>query len=177
MEENLETETVDDVLSHYGVPGMKWGRRKSSGGTSVAAPSPKASGGKPAWQSPPAKAKAAMSQPVPKLSRKDIKKAKKQKDFSSDAKEFQVLKQKVKKKGLESLTNDDLKKVNQRMELQQKYKKSFPKKKNPLVTILTNDILLDIGLTKLTGSSNLKYKKFAVALAPALALKKALATK
>lgn len=144
---------VDDFLEHYGVKGMRWGVRRSASelarGSSSESTTKKSN--RPAWQSPPSKAKSAMDKPV-KLSRKESRRAKKQKELSKDAIEFNSLKQKVKKNGLESLTNDDLKKINQRMELQQKYSKAFPKKKNPFVEILVEGVLSEVGTTAVSAA-------------------------
>lgn len=166
-------ETVDDVLAHYGVKGMRWGVRRSSGERVSAAPSKPS--GKPAWQSPPSKAKGAMNQPAPKLSRKEARAAKKKKEISEDAAQFIALKQKVKKKGINSLTNEDLKKINQRMELQQKYSKAFPRKKNPLVEVLIEGVLSDVGSTALATAiakgDPVKTTKIKTALALGKAVK------
>jgi hypothetical protein len=52
-------ETIDDVLAHFGVKGMKWGVRKSSGGgSSSAAPKPKPKVSEDAAAAKAAKAKA-----------------------------------------------------------------------------------------------------------------------
>lgn len=81
-------ESVDDlmvgVLTHYGVPGMKWGRRKP--GTGKASSRKKAAGPK-----------------------------------SEDAASAHEKKTQAKTKGVASLSNAELKKLNERMNLEQNY--------------------------------------------------------
>lgn len=143
---------VDDILAHYGVRGMKWGVRRSSSELARGSTSPATKTPKPKWQSPPARSAGAMSHPVPKLSRREARKAKKTKDLSPDALEFQLLKKKVKEQGVNSLTNDDLRKINQRMELQSKYNKNFPKQKNPFVDMFVQGVLSDLGTTAISAA-------------------------
>jgi len=75
---------VDDVLAHYGVPGMKWGKRKSGRLTST----PKAARG------------------------------------SQDHKNVQ----KIRKKPVSELSNEELRRITARIDLEQKYKKANPSK-------------------------------------------------
>lgn len=101
-------ETVEDILAHYGVKGMRWGVRNSSSGST----STRSSGRR--------------------------KKAKTAKELSEDAIVFNALKQKAKTKGLSSLTNKEVETLNKRFELETKYKKVVPAKKNPASRFVGN---------------------------------------
>lgn len=79
--------TIDDVLAHYGVRGMKWGVRKKGGSVS-SAPKP----------------------------------------ISEDAKTAAAAREKAKKSGPESLTNQEMRAVVERMNLEQQYAKLNPRK-------------------------------------------------
>ncbi len=73
------SDNVDDFLAHYGVPGMKWGKRKAVG-------------------------------------------SKQRTHVSQDARRAATLR----KKQLSQLSNDDLKKLNARNELESKWRKANP---------------------------------------------------
>lgn len=77
----MATPDVENFLAHYGVPGMKWGRRRS-----------------------------------------DAQLAKARESRSSDANEAYEAKAKAKKSGVGSLSNNELQKVNTRMNLERQYK-------------------------------------------------------
>lgn len=159
---------VDDFLEHYGVKGMRWGVRRSSAQLSRASET-RTSSPRPTWQSPPAKTQKVLSKPV-KLSRKEARALKKNKNLSADAQEFLAIKKKVKKEGLNSLTNDDLRKINQRMELQKKYKDNFPKKKNPLVDLLIEGVLSEAGERTINSYVGARNPDTAVKIAAGLAV-------
>ena len=80
------SEPVEDFLEHYGVKGMRWGKRKG---------------------------KTDRSTPIPKT--------KPTKVVSADAAAAKKARDKVKEKGLSSLSNDELKKLNERMQLERNY--------------------------------------------------------
>lgn len=117
----------EDVVQHYGIPGMKWGVRKASSSSSD-------SGGS---DEPSSKPK------VPKgfLNRK----LKKHQELSPDAEVFNALRKKAKTTGINSLTNDEIGVLTKRAELLGKYNKSFPKKKNPLASMLIEGMLSEFG--------------------------------
>lgn len=127
-------DAVDDFLEHYGTKGMKWGVRKKSNPRPAFMPPVKpSSGGKPKWQSPPTKKTTSPPPAVPKsamASRFGTKK--RPKVVSEEAKQFQEIRLKAKKEGVQALSNKELELVNKRLELQSKYNKAFPKKKSPL---------------------------------------------
>ena len=135
---------VEEFLEHYGVRGMHWGIRRFNGGSGSTGVSRKvSSGGRPAWQSkPPSRSPAAVGSA--KLSRKQQKLAAKQP--SHDALEIAAIRQKVKKHGKSSLTNEDLQKIAKRVELQQKYDKAYPKKPSKLA--LTGKAAVAAALTQ-----------------------------
>lgn len=90
-------ETVDDVLEHYGVKGMRWGVRKK-------APAVKTKVELDATPGRRVKAKGGTGQPIAK-----------------DAKVAAVSRQKAKKSTVDALSNDELKSLVTRMNLEQQY--------------------------------------------------------
>lgn len=146
----------EEVIQHYGVKGMQWGvRRSSSGGSSSASPAPVRKS-RPAWQNPPSKKIATV--PAKKLSRSEKRKLKKQpKPLSPDALQFQALKAKVKKEGLGSLNNAEVKAINTRFELEKKFKDAYPKKPSLAAQLFLNDTLFDMGSTKAVAVASAKF--------------------
>lgn len=103
---------VDDILGHYGVKGMHWGIITK---------------GKNAYK----KARTEDTTEVPVTIKADPgKKIKteggKYLPTSEDAKKAAIAKQKIKNSGLQSLTNDELRVVVDRMSLEDRYSKMTP---------------------------------------------------
>lgn len=93
----MEAPTFEETLAHYGIPGMKWGVRRSK----------------------------------KQLAKAAKKEAKKQaKTPSEDAVKAKQAIKKVKKGGLDVLTNDELKELNTRLNLEQNYSKMTAKQKS-----------------------------------------------
>lgn len=137
---------VDGFLKHYGVPGMKWGVRKASKPRPAFMPPVKSSPGKPKWQSPPPKKAAAPAPSAPRATRTSrFGKKKPPKVLSEEAQQFRDIRLKAKRDGVSALSNKELELVNKRLELQSKYNKAFPKKKNPFVEVAIDGILSDYG--------------------------------
>lgn len=97
-------ETVDEVLEHFGVKGMRWGvhrfGRNDSGGTS---------------------------------------KPKKKPGPSVDFARAEKVRNKAKRGGLSSLSNADLKALNERMRLEQQYSELSGKNINPIAKKFTSE--------------------------------------
>lgn len=87
----METQTLEEVLAHYGVPGMKWGVRRSNKQLAKAAK---------------------------KQAKKDKKEGK---NASEDAKKAKAAADKVKKEGVKSLSNKELQQLNTRLNLEKQY--------------------------------------------------------
>lgn len=122
-------ETVEDIIAHYGVPGMKWGRRKSSNGGS--------SGPSSAVQdSPPKVGRGLLGRKV---------KVRVAKENSPDAVEFKALKLKAKTKGIDSLSNTEVRAVTNRFNLEKNYRDAFPRQRNPIVEVAIKGILIKTG--------------------------------
>lgn len=144
----METgKAVEEFLEHHGVKGMRWGVRRSFGGGRSSGSGPKSlgpvkMGGKAPWHSPPPKKSEA--------SKGRLGKGKSPKIVSEEAKQLHAIRLKVKKNGIHSLSNKELETVNKRLELQSKYQKANPKKKNPLVDLALDAILSDHGSKKIT---------------------------
>lgn len=101
------SETVDEVLAHYGVPGMKWGHRKRSSGKLSSTPK----GAKP-------KGEAGESSSKKFLTKKGTAKL-----VSDDAKTYDFLQKKVSANSVHALSNDEIKKLTTRFNLEQQYSK------------------------------------------------------
>lgn len=133
---------VENFIEHYGVKGMHWGVRRSRAERSMSRLHQPKSGSKPPWHSPPPKK-------APVISTKPVKglfsKRKHPKVISEEARELHAIRMKAKQHGLHSLTNKELETVNKRLELQSKYNKAHPKKKNPLVDLVLDTVLSDYG--------------------------------
>lgn len=111
-------ETIDDVLAHYGVKGMKWGirrnRSRQAGGASEKERSPEAQ------------------------------------------KAYETL-QLISKKGIGAASNDDLKNLQKRIDLEKKYNEAFPKKKSPALEFgeqFVKRVLIPVGEKNLTAYLN-----------------------
>lgn len=169
---------VDDFLEHHGIRGMKWGQhrfgRVQSGAGYATGKTHPAGSGKPPWQRAPAvkavtpqlkKANGALNK-LDKVGRGKQKTAP-----SADALEIHALRQKVKKHGAASLTNDDLSKIAKRAELQQKYNKAYPKKKSYkkiAAEIAISNALTAAGEMKITGFVGARNPDAAVTIARAM---------
>ncbi len=88
-------DTAEDILAHYGVKGMKWGRRKGDGPVDVIVTT-----------APGKKAKASGGTGKP---------------ATADAVSAIAARQQAKKSGVQSLSNAELKKVNERLNLEQNF--------------------------------------------------------
>lgn len=87
--------TLDEVLSHHGVKGMRWGRRKSDNSPTEVV----------VTRTPKGKVKTAGGKNQP---------------AHSDAVVARIAAQKAKKSGLDSLSNEELQRLARRLELEQK---------------------------------------------------------
>lgn len=115
------TETLDATLAHFGIPGMKWGQRKSRGPSVVVPSGP---------------------QPVTVKTKMDGKgvletSGGRGHNPSEDAVKSASLRQKAHASGTSSLSNQELKTLVERMNLESNYQKAIiagivPKKKNLL---------------------------------------------
>lgn len=137
-----QSDSVSDFLEHHGVKGMKWGQHRFGRAQKGAH-----GGDKPPWHSPPSKK-------APTISSRPVKKGffgrtKPQKILSEEARQLHEIRMKAKKHGIHSLTNKELETVNKRLELQQKYQKAHPKKRNPVVDLFLDTVLSDQGSTKI----------------------------
>lgn len=96
---------ADNFLSHYGVKGMKWGVRKDRAERRAAA-----------------KGETFAFKRVTPKPQKAFKRSSPKPEASADKKEATRIQSKVQKKSNTSaLSNDDLRKVNERMRLEQEY--------------------------------------------------------
>lgn len=144
-ESNLEqSDFTGEFLSHYGTRGMKWGVRKKSSPRPAFMPPVKSSTNRPKWQSSPPNKNVAPPASVPKATLASrFSKKKTPKIISEEAQQFREIRLKAKRDGVQSLSNKDLEVVNKRIELQAKYNKAFPKKKNPFIDVAIEGILSD----------------------------------
>lgn len=169
------TNHVDDFLEHYGTKGMKWGVRKASKPRPAFMP-PVKGGSKPAWQSPPPQKQ--VSVPVAaRPKRRLLGRKKTPKELSEDAAKFQAVRAKAKTKGVQSLTNAELRVVTERMQLQKKYSELFPKQRNPLVDAavdtLIEQALSDTREMKINSFIGPRSPNSAVAVATAMTVGRA----
>lgn len=123
-------DTLEEVLAHYGVPGMKWGKRKSSvsGPTKVqivATPGKgvKATGG--TGQSP-----------------------------HQDAAVSAALKQTARKSTTDALSDAELKRVVNRMNLEQQYGRLRPKSAGEQIAGALSGVLLTAGKQQASVAAN-----------------------
>lgn len=100
---------VDDILAHYGIKGMRWGVRRSKAELS----------GEPE----PITIKA-------KPGKKIVTSGGKNQPVSEDAKQAAVIKQKARASGSQSLSNDEMRILVNRMNLEQQYFKLNPRQKS-----------------------------------------------
>lgn len=96
---------VDDILEHYGIKGMRWGVRRTP--TELAGPTPITINAKPG--------------------KKIVTTGGKNLPVSEDAKQAAVIKQKARASGAQSLSNDEMRILVTRMNLEQQYAKLNPK--------------------------------------------------
>lgn len=96
---------VDDILAHYGIKGMRWGVRRSS--SQLSGPTPITINAKPG--------------------KKIVTTGGKNLPVSEDAKQAAVIKQKARASGSQSLSNDEMRILVTRMNLEQQYSKLNPK--------------------------------------------------
>lgn len=101
---------INEFLSHYGVKGMRWGHRRSSGGTSDQKKSAKK-----------APEDVTVTATLRKSGKTKIKTTGgKNQPVSDDAVTAKVAIQKAKKSGINSLSNDELRALTKRLELEKK---------------------------------------------------------
>lgn len=98
-------EVLDKVLMHHGIKGMKWGVRRKTGANGLVVGTPEHH------------AKAASDAGRVKVS------SLKTRHHSEEAKRAHEIAKKVHKTGVKSLTNDELKALTARFDLEQKYVK------------------------------------------------------
>ena len=138
--------TVDDILLHFGVKGMKWGQRKSDSG-GMTGPHPivvtqKKAGGKVTVSGG------------------------KGHEATDDALVSRALAQKAKKSGIHSLSNQELQALTTRMNLEQQFSRLQPPSAKKAVLKFTSDIVLQVGKQQITKlASDALSKQIATALA------------
>jgi len=130
---------VDDILQHYGVMGMRWGVRKRS-----------------SLASGPTQIKL-NARPGQKI----ITSGGHRQPASEDAKLAAAIRQKARSSGPQSLSNSDMRKLVDRMNLEQQYAKLNPKQKS-LGEKFIKDYAPILGLE---GVKAVQAKKYAEALA------------
>lgn len=103
---SVDVMSLDDVLAHHGIKGMKWGVRRSRSEIDAGA--------------------------------------------SSDAKAAKATGDKIKEHGVASVSNDELKKYLERLDLQQRYDKHAPPKASSEAKKFIKDILVNAGKQEAT---------------------------
>lgn len=98
--ETLSDNPEDYELAHYGIKGMKWGRRRAVGSDGL------------------------------------VKKGS-TKEYSDDAASAKSSKEKAQSKGVQSLSNDELRQLNERMNLEQNYTRMAPQQVNKGKTVVS----------------------------------------
>lgn len=166
---------VNSFLEHYGTKGMKWGvRKKSKPRPDFMPPVKGKSSGKPKWQSPPPKKVVPVAPTTSKGGR--FGKKNQPKVLSEEAAQFREIRLKAKKDGVQALSNKELEVINKRLELQAKYNKAFPKKKNPIVDLALEGILSDYGSKKVVDLVKKKNPAMAPVVEAALTVNKMVRT-
>lgn len=121
--------SIDDFLAHHGVKGMKWGIHRSLRGGSGKTSSATAAAAKP-------KHGHSSAGHLPEGVHHVTLTAAKNRHHSEDAITYKSLQKKVKKHSVHSLSNDELRKLTSRFDLEQKYSKMAAaqreKKKSPV---------------------------------------------
>jgi hypothetical protein len=118
-----DLETIDDVLEHVGIRGMHWGVRRdnpSSGGTSPGASSP-STGGKrfASFRSRETRVKVG----------DELKTVKVPPHTSTDAMKAHNAAVQIRRHGLKAVTNQELKDLNYRIDMEQKFKTAMAKER------------------------------------------------
>ena len=124
-------ESLDDVLAHYGVPGMKWGVRKKR-----AAPSGPT----------PVVPKVVPGKKVKATGGKYHKPAK-------DAIDAAVARQKAQKSSVDALSNQELQALVKRMNLEQQYSKLRVNRMNPAKKFVVS-LLSSVGQQQAQSAAN-----------------------
>lgn len=133
----------ESFLAHHGVRGMKWGVRRRVGPNGLVVKTPPSIHDKPAADAKRVKVS-------------DLK----TRHHSEEAKQAHAIREKVKKSGVHSLTNDELRALTARFDLEQKYSKmreAQTSTKNKRKKALGN-FLLDVG-TKTVSSLATEHAK------------------
>lgn len=125
-------ETLDEVLAHYGILGMKWGVRRSDRQLARARGRRKETG-----------------KPVT-----PTKKAKREAARSEDAKAADEAKKKAKKSGPSALSNQELQQLNTRLNLEQQYNKLAGQRQSSAGATFARDLLINVGKQQATRMAN-----------------------
>lgn len=132
----MQHETVDDVLAHYGIRGMKWGVRRTPGPNGLVS----RGGGKGKKRGAPA-------------------------EKSEDAVVFENLKAKAKKGGISSLSNDEIRTLANRAAAIESLNRAFPAKKSrkkKTVDFFVQEVLVGTGKSLVKDVAREAAKKGAV---------------